>query len=122
VPEACCFFVKCLLEPFQTKGGELSWYLGCAFERDMKEGIPRVSQRELVETVVSRYGIDAETDLPASQSTGVGPRRDDESVCDKPVRVAVGSLIWLSGMARVDIANAVKAAVRQSHDPAEMHW
>ena len=71
---------------------ELSWYLGCAFERDRK-GL----QRAFIESVVSRYGVDAVSDLPASQSADLGPRRDDEPVCDKPVRAAVGSLIWLGG-------------------------
>ena len=34
--EAWDFLSTCLLEEFQTTGGELSWYLGCAFERDRK--------------------------------------------------------------------------------------
>ena len=62
------------------------------------------------------------SDLPASQSADLGPRRKDEPICDKPVRAAVGSLIWLGGMTWPDIANAVKAVVRQAHDPAERHW
>ena len=62
------------------------------------------------------------SDLPASQSVDLGPRKNDEPVCDKPVRVAVGSLIWLSGMTRPDIANTVRAVARQAHDPAERHW
>ena len=41
--EACGFLSTCLLEEFQTSRGELSWYLGCAFERDRKEGILRAS-------------------------------------------------------------------------------
>jgi len=73
-----------------------------AFELDMKEGIPRVSQRALFESVVSRYRIDAESDLSASQSADVGLRRDDESVCDKPVRATVGNLIWLTYVTRPD--------------------
>ena len=34
--KACDFLRTCLLEVFQTTGGELSWYLGFAFERDRK--------------------------------------------------------------------------------------
>ena len=60
VPEACDFLSKCLLEEFQTTGGEPLWYLGCAFERDRKEGILRVSQRAFVASVISRYGVDVE--------------------------------------------------------------
>ena len=75
----------------------------------------------LIESVVSRYGVDAVSDLPASQSADLGPRRNDEPVCDKPARAAVGSLIWLGGMTRSGIANAVRAVARQAHDPAERH-
>ena len=71
-----------------------SWYLGCAFERDRKEGVLRTSQRAFIEFVVSRYEIDAVSDLPAFQLADLGPRRNDEPVCNKPVRAAVGNLIW----------------------------
>ena len=121
--EACDFLRTCLLEEFQTTGGELSWYLRCcAFERDRKRGVLRASQRAFIDSVVSRYGVDTVSDLPASQSADLGPTRDEEPVCDKPVCAAVGSLIWLAGMARPDIANAVRAVARQAHKPAERHW
>ena len=93
----------------KTTGGELSWHLGCAFEHDRKEGDLRVSQRVFVDSVVSRHGVDAESNLPASQSADLGPRRNDKSVCDKPTRAAVGSLILLSDMTRPDITNTVRA-------------
>ena len=105
--ETCDFLSTCLFEEFQTTAGELSWYLGCAFEREMKGGVLRASQRAFIESVVSRYGVDAVSDLPASQSADLSPRWNDEPVCDKPVRAAVGSLIWLGGITRPDIANAV---------------
>ena len=56
------------------------------------------------------------------QSADLGPRRNDEPVCDKPVRTTVGSLIWVGGMTRPDIANAVRAVAREARDPAERHW
>ena len=120
--EACYFLGTCLLEEFQTTGGELPWYLGCAFEGDNKGGAFHASQRAFLESVVSRYGVDAVSNLPASQSAYLGPRRNDEPVGDKPGCAAVGSLIWLGGMTRPDIANAVRAVARQAHDPAERHW
>ena len=54
--EALDFLSTCLFEEFQTTGGELSWYLGCAFERDRKRGVLRASQRAFIESVVSQYG------------------------------------------------------------------
>ena len=88
---ACGFLSTCLLEEFQTTGGEFSWYLGCEFERDKKGGVLRASQRAFMESVVSRYGVDAVSDFPTSQPADLGPRRNDEPVCDKPVRVVIGS-------------------------------
>ena len=120
--EACDFLSICLLEEFQTTGGEKSWYLGCAFKRDRKRGVLRASQRAYIESIVSRYGVDEVSDLPASQSTDLGHMRDDEPACDKHVREAVGSIIWLGGMTRSDIPNAVRAIARQAHDPSERHW
>ena len=117
--EACDFLSTCFLEEFQTTGGELSWYLRCAFERDRKGGS---SQRAFIESVVSRYGVDTVSDLPSSQWEDLGPRRNDGPVCDKPVRAADGSLVWLGGMTRPDVTNAVRAVARQAHDPAERHW
>ena len=119
-PEACDFQSTSLLEKFQTTGGEHSWYRGCAFERDMKRGVLRASQRAFIESVVSRYGVDAVSDRPAPQLADLGPRRNDEPVCDKPAHV--GSLIWSGGITWPDIANAVRAIARQAHDPAERHW
>ena len=51
--EACYFLCTCLIEEFQTTGGELSWYLGCTFKRDRKGGVLRASQRAFIESVVS---------------------------------------------------------------------
>ena len=34
----------------------------------------------------------------------------------------VGSLMWLSVMTRPDIANALRACARHSHNPSARHW
>ena len=78
-------------------------------------------QRSFIEPVASRYGVNTVSGLPAFQPADLGPRREGEPVCDKPVRVAVGSLIWVGGMTRPDIANAVWAVARRAHDPAKVH-
>ena len=59
----------------------------------MNGGVLRASQRAFIESGVSRYGVDAVFDHPAPQSADLGPRRNDEPVCDKPVRAPVRSLI-----------------------------
>ena len=120
--EVCDALYASLLQELQTTQGNLSWYLGCAFERDKAGGVLRMSQLAFIESVASRCGVNTVSGLPASQSADLGPRREGEPVCDKPVRAVVGSLIWVGGMTRPDIANAVRAVARQAHDPAERHW
>ena len=94
-----------LLQQFRTTQGNLSWYLGCAFERDKAGGVLRMSQRAFIESIATNYGINTVSGLSASQSADLGPRREGEPVCDKPVRATVGSLIWVGGMTRPDITN-----------------
>ena len=81
-----------------------------------------MSQRASTEFVASRYGVNTVSGLLASQWADLGPRRKGAPVCDKPVPAAVGSLISVGGMTRPDIANAVGAVARQTHDPAEGLW
>lgn len=52
----------------------------CAVERDRKEGALGASQGGFVESVISRYGIDAESEFPAWQSADLGPRRNNRLV------------------------------------------
>lgn len=66
-------------------------------------------QEFLLKSEVSRNGTVAGSDLVACQSGDFRPRRDGESVRDKPVRAAVGGLIWLPGLTRPNIDNVVKA-------------
>ena len=120
--EVCDALYTSLLQVFQTTQRNLSWYLDCTFERDKAGGVLRMSQRAFIASVASRYGVNTVSRFPVSQSADFGPSREGEPVCDKPVRVAVGSLIWVGGMTRPDIANAVRAVARQAHDPAERHW
>ena len=91
--EACDFRSTCLLKEFHSIGGNLSWCVGCAFERDINRGVLRAPQKAFIESVVSLYGVDAVSDLPASQSIDLGLRVNKKPVFDKPVRAAVGSLI-----------------------------
>ena len=120
--DVCDALYASLPQEFQTTQGNISRYLGYAFERDKAGGVLPMSQRAFIESVASRYGVNTVSRLPASQSADLGPRREGEPVCNKPVRAAVGSLIWVGGMTRPDIANAVRAVVRQAHDPAERRW
>ena len=47
---------------------------------------------------------------------------EEETVVDVPFREIVGSLMWIANQTRPDIANAVRAVARFSHDPKPIHY
>ena len=47
---------------------------------------------------------------------------EEETVVDVPFREIVGSLMWIANQTRPDIANAVRAIARFSHDPKPIHY
>ena len=46
---------------------------------------------------------------------------DEDPAVDARYRKMVGSLMWIANQTRPDIANAVRAVARFSHDPKEVH-
>ena len=72
-----------------------------------------------IESMMNRFGVNSSSDIPATP--GVELREEGELGGDRPHREAVGSLMWLSTMARPDISNDLRAELRQSHNPTERH-
>ena len=62
--------------------GNLSWYLGCAFEREKMEGVMKMTQIAFVELVVERFDIQYETQSPASVEFDLGRKRIQEKEGD----------------------------------------
>ena len=69
-----------------------------------------------------RFEVKGYSEIPASTSVYLGPRTSEDTKVDRPYRNAVGGLMWLATVTRPDLANAVRALARQSHDPCERHW
>ena len=74
----CGALYASLPQEFQAMQGNISWYLGCAFERDKAGRVLRMSQRAFIESVASRYGINTVSGLPSSQSADLGLRKEGE--------------------------------------------
>ena len=102
--------------------GDLSWYLGCAFERAKMEGVLKMTQTAFVDSLVNRFHIQYETQAPAAVELDLGPKRTRKKGGEWPYKQAVGGLLWISGMTLLGIASAVRAVARHAHNPAARHW
>ena len=115
-----------LKQRFPVKNlGELKMYTGCAFERDWKNGILEMNQTAFAKNMVEQYNIFATSNIPGSPGVDLGPRKDGEPGSNEEFpkhRTLVGSLMWLSVATRPDIANALHACARHSHNPSPRHW
>ena len=95
----CDAFYAQLKEEFSVHDmGDLSWYLGCAVERNNMECVIKMTETAFVDSLVDRFNIQYETQTPASVELDFGPKRIHEKEGDWPYKQAVGGLLWISGM------------------------
>ena len=118
--DLCDEFLSQLKQRFPVKNlGELKMYTGCAFERDWDKGILEMNHTAFAKNMVQQYNISPTSNIPGSLGVDLGPRKDGEPGCNEKFpknRALVGSLMWLSVMTRPDIANALRACARHSHN------
>ena len=73
------FYVQLKYEFPVNDMGDVTWYLGCAFDRDRVEGVVKMTQTALfVDSLVDRFDIQIETQTPASVKFDLGPKRIHE--------------------------------------------
>ena len=121
--DTCGDFHAALTTKFSTNYlVELTWYTGCAFMRNWELGTLEITQYAFVERMLTRFGVNSSSDIPATPGVELGPREQGEPKGDWSYREAVGRLMWLSTMTRQDISNAVRAVARHSHNPTDRHW
>ncbi len=119
----CDHLRESLAKTFPTKNlGELTWYMGCLFERDRANGTLKISQPAFVDVLTERFNVESASPLPAYPTVELAPRSNNEPVTDEPYREAVGCLLWLSNMTRLDIADSVRTVARFCDDPGSKHW
>lgn len=107
---------------FPTKHlGEVTWYMGSEYKRDREKGTLEISQTQFIRNVVERFGITKTSPIPASPSLDLRHVSGEDPAVDARYREMVGSLMWIANQTRPDIANAVRAVARFSHDPKEVH-
>ena len=70
------FYVQ-LKEEFSVNyTGDLSWYFGCAFERDRMEGVMKMTHTAIMDSLVGRFDTQYETQTPASVEFDLGTEED----------------------------------------------
>ena len=117
----CDWFYAELRRMFPSKDlGDLSWYLGCAFEHNLDKGTLRMSQSAFIDSMFNCFEIKTESELPTFTTGDLGPTKDGKVDCDMPVKAAVGCLLWVAGNTHPDAA-PVRAVVRHSHNPSPRH-
>ena len=102
--------------------GPLTWYTGCSFERDTKNGTLKISQTAFTDKAIERFNVRSTSPSPAVCDSRLAPKGDDEEGGDWPYRQAVGCLMWLAVMTRPDIVNTVRQFARYLDNLCRRHW
>ena len=112
-----------LNKDFETNDlGELPFFTGCTITQDTEKGLTSISQKTIIETLARRFDVTKTSPYPASPCANLGGKVEGESGGTWPYKEAVRGLMWLVGMSRPDITNAVRAVSRHFNNPAERHW
>ena len=107
--------------------GPVNHFLGMVIERDRTKRRLYLSQSGYVERILERVGLEkcngVSTLLIPKEKFTPRPKENPEPKADEQRYMqAVGSLGWLAGATRPDIAYAVSLLGRFSKDPGETHW
>ena len=73
--------------------GPLTWYTGCAFERDSKSKTVKIVQTAYIEKIVDRFEVRKTSSNPASASVKLRARVEGDAQWNWPFREACGSLM-----------------------------
>lgn len=102
--------------------GELRWYAGCRFSRDVEQGTITISQQSVAEKMVAKFGVTQNKSTPMVFGLKLDEFDPSEPDVDEPFRSLVGHLMWLANQTRPDILTAVRAVARYTHAPKMLHW
>ena len=101
--------------------GDCTWYDGCAIDMNLENGTTKVSQTAYIESMLKRFNVTTTAPTPATTDADLGPKRDDEPGVDKPVREALGCLMWTK-QTRPDIALPLNKLQKVAHSPTKRMW
>ena len=111
--------------------GDARKILGMEITRDRKKGMVWLSQKQYLEKLLHKFGINEQT-KPVSTplashfklSSQLCPKNDEEKVKmkDIPYSSVVGGLMYAMVCTRPDIGHAIGIISRFMHNPGREHW
>jgi hypothetical protein len=108
-----------------TDKGELKWILGVEVIRDRKKRTIRISQSQYVRNLLAAYRMENAKPLkqPIEGYESLSPASSEEQRTDQQLyQQAIGSLLFLSLITRIDIAFVINKLSQFCSDPAIRHW
>ncbi|CAB1097735.1 unnamed protein product [Ectocarpus sp. CCAP 1310/34] len=78
-------------------------------------------QLTYIESMPKRFDVNTTAFTPAATDADLGPKRDDEPAVDKPVREAIGCLMWTK-LTRPDIALPLNKLQKIARSPTGRIW
>ena len=115
--------VEALNNTLPTKHlGELSWYMGIGYRPDGKASTIEKSQTSYIGSALERFDVSWTSAVSAFPSVHLRTVKEDNNAEGVPFREVVRSFMLIANQTRLDIANAVRASARHSHDSKENPW
>ena len=124
-----------LKETFKmTDLGEPKKFLGIKIERNREKGELTISQQQYIESMLKRFKMDECNPQSTPTVTRQVAKRDQNKLeaskilkstgmeKNVPYREAIGSLLYLAGATKPDIAFAVNYLARYQQNPTEEDW
>lgn len=102
--------------------GELKWYSGCYYERDVESGRLTISQQTYIVELGEKYGVTSGGSIPIPATWKLWDFDVDEPSVMFPFRELIGALLWVSLLTRPDLANSVRSVARYCSAPKLIHW
>ena len=89
--------------------GELRWYRGCHYTRELEMGTLTISQKKIADELVKKFCVTSTQSVPLRVGAKLEEFDEDERVENWPFRDLVGSLMWLLNI-NIDASRHIKCS------------
>jgi len=120
---ACDEVLSLLRSAYEIEGGEeMSFHLGMVVTHDKPNGLMYMSQQQLIDDYIVRFGDVHPVDLPMKQHLEAVPPGTKPFDLSVPYKAIVGGLMHIQRCTRPDISFAVSSLAVYLDKYQESHW